>query len=103
MSKLLATCAAAAVTAVLAMPAQAAGAKHHDQNVSSMKNGSIEVSSARRHHRVYRHYYHGPRYGYYGGGYYGYPYGYGAYAYDPYYRAPGAYVGIGPFGFGFGW
>ena len=98
MSKLLTTCAALAVAAVVSMPVQAATATDHGQ---SMKTGSIEVSSARRiHHRYYRHHYYGPRVGYYGSPY---GYGYDAYAYDPYYRAPGAYVGIGPFGFGFGW
>jgi len=41
--------------------------------------------------------------GYRSYGYYGGPYN--AYAYDPYYRPyyrPGLSVGVGPFGFGFG-
>lgn len=96
MSRLLATCAALAVTALVTLPAPAANAA--DRNASLMKTAPIEVSSARRHyrHHVYRRYY-GPRYGYYGGPYYGYD----AYAYSPYYR-PAPYVGfgIGPFGFG---
>ena len=80
MSKLLATCAALAVTAVVSLPAQAAPVSDHN---ASMKSGAIEVSSARRmyHHRSYRHS-SGPRYGYYGYGpgyvsddYYGYGYG----------------------------
>ena len=100
MSKLLATCAALAITAVVALPIPAANAAEtHAAATTSMKTGAIEVSSARRHY--YRHHYrryYGPSYGYYGRPYYG---GYGAYGYDPYYR-PAPYVGfgIGPFGFG---
>ena len=66
---------------------------------------SIEVSSARRHHRVYRSYRHYGYRPYYGHRHYGYYRGYNAYGYDPYdrpYYRPGLSVGVGPFGFGLG-
>ena len=44
---------------------------------------SIEVSSARRHHRVYRSYRHYEYRPYYGHRDYGYYRGYNAYGYDP--------------------
>jgi hypothetical protein len=103
MSKLLATVSAIGLAAILAMPVAAnAREQTQDQTALSMKtSNSIEVSSARR-HRHYRHYGYRHRhyrtYAYYGG--------YDAYAYDPYYRPyytrPGFSVGVGPFGFGFG-
>jgi urocanate hydratase len=100
MSKLLATVSAIGVLALIALPVTASA---RDEAGASMKNSnSIEVSSARRHYRSYRHYgyrpYYRHRYGYYGGPY-------NAYAYDPYYRPyyrPGFSVGVGPFGFGLG-
>ena len=96
MSKLLATCAAVAITAMVALPAPASAAEHHTAGVT--RTVPTDISAARRiHHRYYRHHYvrryWGPRYGYYAP--------YNAYAYDPYYR-PGFSVGVGPFGFGFG-
>src|SRR4051812_12891235 len=101
MSKLLATVSAIGLAALLAAPGSASA---RELTGTNMKNSnSIEVSSARRHYRTYRTYRHYgyrsyPRnYGYYGGGY-------NAYGYDPYYRSyrPGVSVGVGPFGFGFG-
>jgi hypothetical protein len=104
MSKLLATVSAIGIAALIALPGAASARERTDPGMKTSQ--SIEVSSARRH---YRHYgyrrYYGPRYGYYGPRYYG---GYGAYAYDPYYYGyrpyyrPGFAVGVGPFGFGFG-
>lgn len=105
MSKLLITCAAAAVTALVALPASASPAQKQQGDTSMKTSEQIEVSSARRHHRRYtRHYHYGPRYyrPYYGRSYYA---PYNAYGYDPYYRPyyrPGFSVGVGPFGFGFG-
>src|SRR5262245_387037 len=89
MSKILASCAALAVTALLAWPVPT---KAEQPRADGLRNASdIEVSSARRRYRYYparrygyygpRYNYYGPRYGYYGG-YYGGPY----YAYAPYYR-----------------
>ncbi len=100
MSKLLVTVSAIGIAAMIALPGAASAAPSTGAGMKTDK--SIEVSSARRyHHRTYRHYgyrhYYAPRYGYYRG--------YGAYAYDPYYRPyyrPGFSVGVGPFGFGFG-
>jgi hypothetical protein len=96
MSKLLATCAAVAVTAMVALPAPASAAEH----AGITRTTPTDISAARRmHHRYYRHHYvrryYGHRYGYAP---------YNAYAYDPYYRPyrPGFSVGVGPFGFGFG-
>ena len=96
MSKLLATVSALGFAALVALPG-AASAKER-AGVTMKNSSSIEVSSARRHYRRHyvRHYY-GPRY--YGGPYYG---GYDSYAYSPYYYRPGFAVGVGPFGFGFG-
>jgi hypothetical protein len=99
MQKLLTTCAALAVTAMVALPAPASAAEHRAAGVSQMT--PTDISAARRvHHRYYRHHfvrrYYAPRYGYAP---------YNAYAYDPYYRPyyrPGFSVGVGPFGFGFG-
>jgi len=105
MSKMLATCAAIAVTAMFALPAPAGAAeKSAPAAKQAGANELTDISAARRHYRRYgyvRHHYYRPyRYGYYR------PYyGYDAYAYDPYYRPyyrPGVSVGVGPFGFGFG-
>ena len=99
MSKLLATCAAVAITAMLALPAAASAAEHHTagcyQNHADrhQRRAAYAPPLYRRHY--VRHYY-GSRYGYAP---------YNAYAYDPYYRPhyrPGFSVGVGPFGFGFG-
>jgi hypothetical protein len=101
MSKLLATVAVIGLAALLAAPGPASA---REQTGTNMKNSdSIEVSSARRHYRTHRYY---RNYGY--RSYprsYGYYSGYNAYGYDPYYRPyyrPGFAVGVGPFGFGFG-
>ena len=98
MSKILATCAAVAVTALIALPAPAGAA---ERNAAGVKQAELtDVSSARRHHRRYVRHSYRPHY-------YGRPYyaPYNAYAYDPYYPyyyRPGFSVGVGPFGFGFG-
>jgi hypothetical protein len=96
MSKLLTTASAIGLLALIALPNTA---NARVQAGESMKtSNSIEVSSARRHYRHYgyRHYGYRRHYGYAP---------YNAYAYDPYYRPyyrPGFSVGVGPFGFGFG-
>jgi hypothetical protein len=102
MTKLLATCAAVAIAAVLALPAPAGAAERSAAGIEQTQ--STDISAAKRKYRKHRrHYTH--RY-YYGPRYYSAPYyrGYGAYAYDPYYRPyytrPGISVGVGPFGFG---
>ena len=60
MSKLLAACAALAVTAVLALPGSAGAT---EQRADGIRNDDgIEVSAARRHWR--RHYYGSRYYGY---------------------------------------
>lgn len=101
MTRILATCAAAALSAAFAMPASADTTKRSD-GVRTVTE-QTDVSAQRRHYRhrhVYRHY--GPRYGYYRPYYYDAPY----YAYAPRYRyyrpyyGPRVGVGIGPFGFG---
>jgi hypothetical protein len=88
MYKLLATCAAAAVTVLIMMPGSAGAV---EQRADSMRTSNqIEVSSVRR----YRHYRSSRRY--YGRHYYARPYygsGYG-------YRGPG--WGPAPFPFFFG-
>jgi hypothetical protein len=101
MTKMLATCAAVAVTALMALPASANAAAPRHASVT--RPVPTDISAARRHHRVYARHPYG-RHRYYGR-YYGGPY-YNSYAYDPYYRpyySPGPYVAFGPFGFGFGW
>jgi hypothetical protein len=101
MSKLLATVAVIGLAALLAGPGTA---NAREQTGTNMKNSdSIEVSSARRRYRSYRHYGYRP----YNRGYrnYGYYRGYNGYGYNPYYRPyyrPGVSLGVGPFGFGFG-
>lgn len=105
MTRLLATSAAVAITAMLALPAPADAAERRAAGIEHTQ--STDISAARKHRRYHRHYshrYHGPRYySGYRAPYYG---GYGAYGYDPYYRPyysrPGVAVGVGPFGFGFG-
>ena len=97
MIKVLATCAAVALTAAFAMPAPATAAEKRADGVWDTSD-QIEVSSRRR-YRAYRAY--GPRYGYYRG-YRSYSSPYYAYApryYRPYY-SPGVSIGVGPFGFG---
>jgi hypothetical protein len=102
---------AAVVAGCFALPGPAQSA---EQKADGLRNSNqIEVSSARRHRRhvyrawrpryAYRPYYR--PYSYYGApyyqpSYYGGPY----YAYaSPYsYYAPGPFVSVGPFGFGFG-
>lgn len=101
MRNLFATCAAVAVTALIALPVPASAASNKAFGVTQTQTAPTDISAARRH---YRHY--GYRHGYRHYGYrYSRPYyrGYGAYAYDPYYRPyyrPGISVGVGPFGFG---
>jgi hypothetical protein len=101
MSKLLTTVSAIGLLAMIAVPGTASASEH---GTSMKTSNSIEVSSARRHYRSYRHYGYRPHYRHYRNyGYYRAPYN--AYAYDPYYRPyyrPGFSVGVGPFGFGFG-
>ena len=100
MSKMLATCAAVAVTALIALPAPAGAAERSAAGVKQAEQ--IEISSARRHHRRYVRRYYAPRPYYYSRPYYA---PYRAYGYDPYYRPyyqPGFSLGVGPFGFGFG-
>lgn len=106
MSKLLATASAIGIAAMIALPSVANARPATDPGMRT--SNSIEVSSVRRaHHRAYRHYgyrhYYGPRYGYYRG-YNAYAYDpyYNGYGYGPYYARPGFSVGVGPFGFGFG-
>lgn len=99
MKSILATCAAAAVTAALAMPATAVAADKRADGVRNMDQ--TEFSSQRKHRRYHAQRYYGPRYGYYRPYrpyYYDAPY----YAYAPRYYRPGVGVGVGPFGFGFG-
>ena len=96
MTKILATCAAVALTAAFALPAPATAAEKRADGVRNQDQ--IEVSSQRRYRRYgYRY---GPRYGYYRPyrSYYNAPY----YAYAPRYYRPGVSVGVGPLGFGFG-
>ena len=100
MSKLLTTCAALAVTAMFALPAPANAAQN---KAGISQTAPTDISAARRFHH-YGHHYYGRRV--YGRSYYA---PYRAYAYDPYYRPyrpyyyrPGVSVGVGPFGFGFG-
>ena len=100
MSKLLATCAAIAVTAMIALPAPASAA---EKGAAAAKQTELtDISAARRHHRGYSRRAYRP---YYGHRHYGHRYYRGGYAYDPYYRPyyrPGFSVGVGPFGFGLG-
>ena len=100
MIKILATCAAVALTAAFALPAPATAAEKRADGVRNQDQ--IEVSSQRRYRRYgYRY---GPRYGYYRPyrSYYNAPYyAYAPRYYRPYYR-PGVSVGVGPLGFGFG-
>jgi hypothetical protein len=104
MSKLLTTVSAIGLLAMIAAPGAASASEH--AGASMKTSNSIEVSSARRHYRTYRHYSYRPHYRHYRNyGYYGGYGGYNSYAYDPYYRPyyrPGFSVGVGPFGFGFG-
>lgn len=101
MTRILATCAAAALAAAFVMPAPAAATEKRADGVRNVDQ--IEVSSQRRYRR-HVHRYYGPRYGYYRPyRYYDAPYY--AYAPRPYYRPyyrPGVSVGVGPFGFGLG-
>jgi hypothetical protein len=101
MTKLLTTCAAAALTAALVMPVPAGAMEKRADGVRNMDQ--IEVSAKRKKRRAVRYYY-GPRYSYgYRPYYYDAPYyAYAPRYYRPYYR-PGVSVGVGPFGFGFGW
>ncbi len=107
MSRILATCAAVAVTALIALPGSASATERRADGIQTQQAlaGGLEFSDQRRRYRnryyTGRRYYRGPRY-------YGYaPYyaPYYAYAPRPYYRpyyGPSVGVGVGPFGFGFG-
>ena len=106
MTKILASCAALALTAVFAMPVSAGAT---EKRADGVRNAEQTDVSAQRRYRRYGHRYYGPRYRY---GYRGYRYGYRPYysapyyAYSPYYRpyyGPRVGVGVGPLGFGFGW
>jgi hypothetical protein len=104
MKSILATCAAAALTAAFAMPVSAGATEKRADGVRNVEQ--TDVSAQRRKYRrhAHRHYY-GPRYRYrygYAPRYYSGPYyAYAPRYYRPYYR-PGVSVGVGPFGFGFG-
>jgi hypothetical protein len=101
MMKILATCAAVALSAAFALPTSAVAAEKRADGVH--KQDQIEVSARRKYRRHHVRRYYGPRYGYYRPHYYNAPYY--AYAPRPYYRPyyrPGVSVGVGPFGFGFG-
>ena len=104
MRNLLATCAAVAVTALIALPGSASAAPNKASGATQTQTAPTDISARRRHYRGhYRGYRH---YGYRGYRTYGRPYyaPYRAYGYDPYYRPyyrPGISVGVGPFGFGF--
>jgi hypothetical protein len=98
MTKLLATCAALALTAAFTMPVPAGATEKRADGVRNLDQ--IEVSAKRKRRYVRRYY--APRYGYYRPYYYDAPYyAYAPRYYRPYYR-PGVSVGVGPFGFGFG-
>ncbi len=103
MSKLLASCSILAVTAMFALPVQAA-----EKRVDGARNVAEQTDvSAQRRYRRHVHRYYGPRYGYrYGARPYYYDAPYYAYASRPYYYrpyyGPAVGVGVGPFGFGFG-
>lgn len=100
MRNLLATCAAVAVTGLMALPAQASVASNKVSGMTTTQSAPTDVSSARRHRHHYRGHYRGYRTYGYGRPYYA---PYRAYGYDPYYRPyyrPGISVGVGPFGFG---
>ena len=103
MGKMLAVCAAIAVTALISLPVSAA-----ERSAAGIRPAdSIEISSARRQRRVVRQYWVPRRIGQ--------PLMYGpyheSYSLDPYgrpnarpYYRPGAYLGFPPgLGFGFGW
>jgi hypothetical protein len=98
MSKMLATCAAVAVTALIALPVPVGAVEKSAPGVKQTE--LTDISAARRIHRHYLRHTYRP---YYSRRYYA---PYDAYAYDPYYRPyyrPGFSVGVGPFGFGFGY
>jgi len=101
MSKMLATCAAIAVTALIALPAPAGAVEKSAPGVTKQTE-LTDISAARRvYHRHYFRRHYRPYYGYRYRPYYGYRPGhyatYSAYAYYPQYRP------YGPFGFGFGY
>ena len=111
MTKILATCAAVALTTAFAMPVPASA--DTSKRTDGVRNVTEQTDvSARRRYRVARYHY-GPRryyaprrYGYYRP-YYARPYYYDApyYAYAPRYRpyyGPSVGVGVGPLGFGLG-
>jgi hypothetical protein len=95
----------AVAAAAILMVASSAGATGRSENPGIHKRAAAapqqDLSARRRYHRRYyvRRYYR-PRYYYYRAPYYAYPYPYYPY---PYYRYYGPYVGVGPWGFGFGW
>jgi hypothetical protein len=104
MKKMLGICAAAALMAAFALPVPAVAAEKRADGLRSTDQVT-EFSAQRRKYRRHVRRYYAPRYGYYRP-YRPYVYDapYYAYApryYRPYYR-PGVSVGVGPFGFGFG-
>ncbi|MEI8150544.1 MAG: hypothetical protein WCG92_02975 [Hyphomicrobiales bacterium] len=60
MTRILATCAAAAITAIIALPAPASAA---ERGAAGIKQSAelTDVSAARRHRRGYARHYYGPR------------------------------------------
>jgi hypothetical protein len=105
MKTIFATCAAVAVTALIALPGSVSAIERRADGVQTQQaqTGSTEFSDQRRRYRSRyysgRRYYSGPRY------YSGYSAPYYAYQPRPYYRpyyGPRVGVGVGPFGFGLG-
>jgi hypothetical protein len=94
MNKMLVTCAAIAVTALIALPAPAGAVEKSAPGVKQTE--LTDISAARRIHRRYVRHSYRP---YYSRPHYSRPYyaPYDAYAYDPYYRPY-----YRPFGFGLG-
>ena len=65
MRNLLTTCAAIAVTALIALPAPAGAASSKASGVTQTQTAPTDISAARRHYRGYRGHYRGYRtYGY---------------------------------------
>jgi hypothetical protein len=101
MSKVLIGLAAIGVTAMLALPAPAVAKDRPVDGIRSMEQ--LEFSSSHRKHRRHVRRYWGPRYSYSRRYYYPYDaYAYSPYYNRPYYYRPGPYVGVGPWGFSFG-
>jgi hypothetical protein len=106
---------AAMVLAVAVPGPKPAQAMPFQSNLAIAAAGAVTGPTEVQYRRYYRGYRYGyrrggwaPRYRYYGYGYpyryygYGYPYRYYGYGYPYRYYAPGPYVRLGPFAFGFG-